>query len=248
VTRRQGLCALALALTAAFALDVTPAAANSGDLGLTLSAPPKVKVGQRVTYNFTVANAGPQSVEPEFRFTSGHGATNTLPSGSVHTVSESTTKGGCNNDGHGVVCRFGFLEAGTSATVSIVVDIADRDRPKLSLQATVKPEHQDLNSDPNPANDHLDIDTRIANPITVTGLPSGCLRHKATVKIQTAVANAGETKATVDGKVADKTRGSRLSVKIEPGELDKGSHKLAVTVQGKKGPPLAELRRKFKTC
>lgn len=250
MTKRQGGCALVLALAAAFAVDVSPAAANSGDLGVTLSAPAKVKVGQKVNYRFTVANAGPEGVEPEFRFTSGHGANTTAPTGNLHTVSESTTDGSCNNDGHGVICRFGNLLPGETATVTVVIQVFDRDWPKLSLQATVKPEHNEsgANTDPNEANDHLEVHTKIANPITVSGLPSRCLSHQATVKVELAVANASEAKATIDGKVVEKTRGSKLSVKLKPGDLEKGNHKLAVVVQGKKGPPLAELQRKFKRC
>ena len=247
---RQVSCALGLAVAATFALQAAPAMANSGDIGVALSAPAKVEVGQKVAYEFTVSNAGPEGIEPEFRFTKGHGATNTLQGSSLHTISQSNSSatGGCNNDGKGVICRFGNMLPGESATVTVVVEVFDRDRPKLNLQATVGPEHPEGNTDPNQANNHLDITTKIADPITVDGLPHGCLSHTTKVGIEIAVAHATKAKALVDGKVVDTTKGSKLKVKLAAGQLSHGGHKLSVVVQGHKGPPLAELERKFKRC
>ncbi len=59
---------------------------------------------------------------------------------------------------------------------------------------------------------------------------------------------AKKTKALVDGKVLDTSSKSNLSVTVKPSELDKGSHKLSVVVQGGSGGALASLDRKFKTC
>jgi hypothetical protein len=248
MVRRRAVWAIAIAALVALAAQVAPAAASSADFAVAVDGPAATRVGGRVTYEVTVTNAGPQGAAPTLRFTRGHGATDTDEGSSFHTVSENASQGDCTNDAKGVICRFGVVAAGAGAKATIVHEVLDSERPKLSLQATVGPEHPDADSDPSNANDHVDVNTPIADPITIEGLPRGCLSKKVILKIELEVANASRTKVIIDGKVVETTANSKLKLKLKPGELSHGSHKLTVVAQAGKGPALAELNRKFKRC
>ena len=246
--RRRAACAIAIAALVALAGQVTPAAASSADFALAVDGPAETRVGARASYEITVTNSGPEVAEPKLRFTRGHGATDTDQGSSLHTVSEEASQGECTNDTKGVICRLGAVPVGASAKVTVIHEVLDSERPKLSLQATVGPEHPDTDSDPNHVNDHVDVDTPIADPIKIEGLPRGCLSNKVTLKITVQVVNASRTKAIIDGKVIESTTGSKLKLKLKPEELSRGSHKLTVVAQAGNGPALAELNRKFKRC
>jgi hypothetical protein len=236
------------AVAAAFASQAAPATANSADFGVTVDAPTKARVGAHVSYKLTITNGGPQAASPVVRFTRGHGAGSTEAGSSLHTLSENSSQGECNNDGKGVICRLGALAPGDTATATIDLAIFDADRPKVAVQATVGPELPAEDSDPVKGNDHVDIDTKILDPILLSGLPKGCVSKPATLTVETQVGSAARTKVLVDNKVIESSQQPKLTAKLDPHGLDKGSHRLSIVVQAHKGPPTAVLRRKFKSC
>ncbi|MDX6584299.1 MAG: hypothetical protein QOI10_3483 [Solirubrobacterales bacterium] len=240
---------------AAVALGVLPVTATAGpaptpaqtDFGVTLDGPSETSVGGHATYTMEVTNAGPDKEEAKLRFTKGHGATSFEDGQPVRTISQSTTKGDCETDPLGVICRFGQLAPGAKAKVEVVLKVFAEDEPKLLAQATVAPELSDA-ADPNPANDHAEVTTPLRDPITVDGVPDNCATHPFKVKVVTDVPKSKKTKVLIDNKVLDTSSSSKLSVTVKPSDLDKGLHKLSVVVQGGGGPALASLTRKFKTC
>jgi hypothetical protein len=246
---RKGLglviATIALALPAGGA---APAFAASADFAVTVEGPADARIGGRATYVVTLANVGPERAAPKVRFTRGRGAKTTEEGAELKTFSQSPSQGTCENDAHGVICRLGAISAGGTASAEVVVKVFDEDRPALPLQATVQPEDEVGDADPNRDNDHVELDTPILDPISIDGLPEGCASKPFTVTVKTTVANMQKLKAILDGKVLDTSSAARMSVKVKPGELSHGSHKLAVVVQGGNGPPVASLTRKFKRC
>jgi hypothetical protein len=238
----------AVVLAASFAVVAVPASANTADFGVVVDPPGNAKVGGHVTYEISLTNSGPQGAAAILRFTRGLGATRADQGESLHTLSETTSKGTCNNDGKGVICRPGNVGPGETVSISVELEIFEVERPKLAVQATVEPENPVVDSDPNKVNDHVELTTAIPAPIAVKGLPNGCLSNTATLKIETEVGGKARVKAIVDGKVLGNTKKPKLNVKLDPKDLDKGKHKLSVVVQAAKGPPIATLKRKFKSC
>ena len=222
---------------------------QQSDFGVTLSGPTEASVEGRATYRMQVTNAGPQAPEANVRFNRGKNASAAdFDEGeSVRTISQTASQGECTTDSHGVVCRLGAVGVGETVDVEVVMKIFDDYAPKLTVQATVVP----VNSpafDTNNANDHATTTTKIREPITVDGVPDSCAKQPFKLKIATDVPKAKKTKVIVDGKVLDTTSKSNLTVTVKPADLDKGSHKLSVVVQGGSGGPLASLDRRFKTC
>ena len=219
------------------------------DFGVTLSGPKESSVEGRATYRMQVTNAGPQATEANVRFNRGkHASAADFDEGeSVRTVSQTSTQGECTTDSHGVVCRLGAVDVGETVDVEVVMKIFADYAPRLTVQATVVPVDSPA-FDTNDANDHATTTTRIREPIAVDGLPDGCAKQPFKLKIATDVPKAKKTKVMVDNKVLDTTAKPNLSVTVKPDELDKGSHKLSIVVQGGSGGALASLTRKFKTC
>jgi hypothetical protein len=244
------------ALVAAGVLPVSASLAGEpkgvdthSDFGVTLAGPGETSVGGRAAYEMVITNAGPDRSEPKLRFTHGRGATaQDFDRGDpIRTYSQTASKGECNTDTHGVVCRPGAVDPGQTVEVEVVVKVLETDMPKLHVQATVAPELVP-EFDANPANDHAETATAVRAPITVDGVPDGCARQPFKVAVKTDVPKAKKTKVLVDNKVLDTTASSKLTVTVKPKDLERGSHKLAVVVQGGGGPPLATLKETFKTC
>ena len=222
---------------------------KSSDFGVTLTGADDASIGGRATYEMEISNAGPDASEVKLRFNRGTGATaRDFDEGeSVRTVSQKASKGDCVTDSHGVVCRPGSIDPGETVSVEVVLKIFDDYAPKLQVQATVAPElvpAYDTNHD----NDHAELTTKVREPITVDGLPDNCATRPFKLTVQTDVPKAKKTKVLVDGKVLDTSAADKWKVTVKPDELDKGSHKLLVVVQGGSGGSLAKLDQKFKTC
>jgi hypothetical protein len=218
------------------------------DFAVTLKAPKETSVGGRATFAMEITNEGPDASEAKLRFNKGRGATAAdFDAGeTLRTVSQTASKGDCNTDPAGVICRPGTVPVGETVKVEVVVKIFDAYIPRLGVQATVAPEF-DPRTDPDNANDHAEARTAVRAPIVVDGLPEGCATRPFILSVRTDVPKAKRTKALVDGKVLDTSAAASWTVKVKPGELDKGSHRLAIVVQGGHGS-LAKLTRKFKTC
>jgi hypothetical protein len=247
VVRRAGI-ALALVLAAVLiAPGAASAAGDPADFGLTLDGPESSSVGGKATYEVVVTNAGPGNEAAKVRLTRGRGATDVEQGEPLRTTSSTSTHGNCFSDPKGVICRLGQIDAGDKATIRVGVKVFDSDIPKLPIQATVQPD-VDTTIDPNGANDHAELVTDVRAPITVDGIPDGCARGSFTVKVAVDVPKGDETKAIIDGRAVDTSSKPRFSFKVKAGDLDKGGHSLEIVVQAKQGPPLATLKRKFKTC
>jgi hypothetical protein len=223
------------------------AAGDPADFGVTVDGPASSSVGGVANYEVIVTNDGPGNEAAKVRLTRGHGATNVEQGEPLRTQSEETTQGTCFPDKKGVICRVDQINAGETVKINVGIKVFDSDIPKLPIQVTVQPD-VDTTIDPNGANDHVELVTSVRAPITVDGLPDGCANKPFSLKIAVDVPKAGETKAIVDGKTVDTSKRSSFSVKVNTKDLDKGNHSLNIVVQAKKGPPLATLKRKFKTC
>ena len=135
---------------------------TTGDLTANLSitvidTPDPATVGNNLTYNLTVANAGPDAAN-------GVLVSDTLP-GSATFVSVSSSQGSCNGTAS-VSCYLGSLAVGGSATVTLVVQPTTAGVP-LSNSATVT----SAVTDPVLANNTGTSSTMVNNPVpTITNL------------------------------------------------------------------------------
>ena len=222
---------------------------KQSDFGVTLTGADDASIGGRATYEMQISNAGPDASEVKLRFNRGKGATaRDFDDGeSVRTVSQRASKGDCVTDSHGVICKPGSIEPGETVEVEVVLKIFDDYAPKLAVQATVAPELVPA-FDTNHDNDHAELATKVREPITVAGIPESCATRPFKLSVQTDVPKAKRTKVLVDGKVLDTSSSEKWKVTVKPDDLDRGSHKLSVVVQGGSGGALATLDRKFKTC
>lgn len=246
--RMRAPMTIALALAAvALAPGAASAAGDPADFGVTLDGPASSSVGGKASYTVVVDNAGPGTEAAKVRLTRGRGATNVEDGEPLRTSSSTTSQGTCFPDTKGVICRLGEIAPGAKVTIKVGVKIFDSDIPKLAMQATVQPD-LDTTIDPNPANGHAELTTEVRAPVTVDGLPEGCANKPFSLKVAVDVPKGDNTKVIVDGKTLDTSPKSKFSTKINPKDLDKGNHSLSIVVQAKSGPPLATLKRKFKTC
>ena len=230
-----------------------PAGAGAGtttvDFEVAVTGPPKAKakVGSGATYTVLVTNAGPGTEGAHVRLTGGSGATDATTGDPVKVLSIDNSQGSCKDDGFGATCRLGDIAPGAMAVVTVIVEPLERDVPNLDLQATVEPEKAAV-VDANAANDHVELDTAVPEPIKVEGVPNRCTSDKFVIRVRARVgALAKLTKLEIDNKVLGSSRKNRLKVKVNPDDIGPGTHKLSVVVQSS-GPPLATFRDKFKTC
>ena len=222
---------------------------HHSDFAVTLSGPQEASVEGRATYEMQITNTGPDATEPKLRFNRGKNATAAdFDEGkSVRTISQTASQGACTTDADGVICKPGTLAVGETVDIEVVMKVFDDYSPKLTVQATVAPELVPA-FDTNHDNDHATVSTKVRPPISVDGVPDNCARSPFKLKIETDVPKAKKTKVAVDGKVLDTSSAEKWSVTVKPDDLDKGSHKLSVVVQGGSGGALAKLDDKFKTC
>ncbi len=244
---RAGIVIALVLGTVAVAPGAAFAQGDPSDFGVTLDGPSSSSVGGKATYEMVVTNAGPRNEAAKVRLTRGRGATNVEQGEPLRTQSQSTTQGTCFSDPKGVICRLGLVSPGEPVSIKVGVKVFDSDIPKLPIQATVEPDIPGT-VDPNGANDHAELVTKVRAPITVDGLPEGCARKPFSVKVKIDVPKSDLTKAIVDGKTIAKTSKSSLRFKVKTRKLSKGKHALSIVVQAKRGGPLATLKRKFKVC
>lgn len=83
------------------------------NLGLSIAAPNSVTVGENITYQLTVTNAGPQDATSVM-------LSNTLPA-NVNFVSSNPTQGSCSDNGTVIDCSLGRVNVGATVMVTIVV-------------------------------------------------------------------------------------------------------------------------------
>jgi uncharacterized repeat protein (TIGR01451 family) len=161
-----------------------PVSATTGaDLSITVSASPHpALVGEPLTYNLSVANAGPTGVT----------VTDTLPS-SVIFVSATPSQGTCSQSSGTVTCPFGTLAKGASATVTITV--TPNSPGTISNTASVT----SATTDPNPANNSATEMTTVdpAADLAVTNV-AGVQKVKdlRRVTYTVTVSNAGPSAAS----------------------------------------------------
>jgi Domain of unknown function DUF11 len=245
--RRAGI-SLVLALAAVvIAPGSTFAAGDPADFGLTLDGPASSSVGGTATYTVVLSNAGPGTEAAKMRLTRGHGATTVEQGDPLRTTSSTTSQGTCFPDKKGVICRVGEIKPGDTVRIVVGIKVFDSDIPNLAIQATVQPDLE-TTIDPNGDNDHAEVVTSVRAPIAVDGIPDGCASKPFSVKVAVDVPKADQTKAIVDGKTIDTSSKSSFKFKVDPKKLDHGNHSLTIVVQPKQGPPVATLKRKFKTC
>jgi hypothetical protein len=240
-------------LTLAAAAIAIPAGAGAGtttvDFGVTVTGPPtaKAKVGSETTYTVAVTNAGPDTEGAHVRLTGGKGASDAETGEPVKVLSVDATQGSCKDDGFGATCRLGDIAPGATATVTVVIEPLERDVPNLDLQATVDPERAAV-VDASAANNHVELDTEVPEPIKIEGVPNRCTSNAFVIRVRARVGTLAKlTKLEVDNKVLGSSTKNRLKVKVNPDDIGPGNHKLSVVVQSS-GPPLATLKDSFKTC
>ena len=84
------------------------------DMSITLShSPDPVRLDMNLTYTLTITNNGPQ-IATRIGITDGI-------SPDVDIISATSSQGNCWEQGGNIICNIGTLDAGTSATVSIIV-------------------------------------------------------------------------------------------------------------------------------
>jgi uncharacterized repeat protein (TIGR01451 family) len=110
-------------------------------------SPDPVRVGENLTYIITVTNGGPNSADAVR-------TTDTLP-GNVTFVSATGSQGTCTG-ATTVVCTLGAVAAGSTATVTIVV------QPTVSGTITNRANATTSTQDPNAGNNATTADTTVS--------------------------------------------------------------------------------------
>jgi uncharacterized repeat protein (TIGR01451 family) len=151
--RLVGIAGLVLGILVAMLIGFTGgAAAAVGPTDLSISktdSPDPVVKGSNLTYTVTVTNTGANDA-------SGVEVTDTLP-GDVDFVSATPSQGTCNQNGATVTCQLGQVNAGQTATVTIVVKT--KKQGTLSNTAVVTSPN-----DTNATNNSATATTTVNNP------------------------------------------------------------------------------------
>jgi len=141
------------------------------DVGVVLSGPATAGAGANVTYTATVTNHGPG-------IAGGVALTYTVPAG-LSTVSASATQGGCSGSAT-IVCEIGTLDAGETATVTLVVNVAAAGAYTSTVSVSAD------QTDPNAANNTSSVGTGVKAPdvaVTLSASPSSTnVGHTITLK------------------------------------------------------------------
>jgi uncharacterized repeat protein (TIGR01451 family) len=142
---------------------VTPTGVSGApDVAVTMTSSALVSFGSDVTYQITVTNNGPAPAAQVI-------LTDTLPASGASFKSATSSKGACTAPfGLPVTCNLGALNAGTSATVTIVLNATGKTTNSVKVQANNA--QGQLLTDPNPANNTASVTTDIAVPLTTTDL------------------------------------------------------------------------------
>ena len=162
------------------------APALNANLSLTQTdTPDPVLVGQQVTYNLTVGNAGPRAA-------TGVQLTDTLPAGAIFD-SATPSQGTCSQTGSNVSCQLGTIGNGANATVQVKV------RPQSTGTATNAATVSSNVNDPSTGNNSASAQTTV-NPsadlaVTKTDSPDP-VAQGTELTYTVGVSNAGPSSAT----------------------------------------------------
>jgi uncharacterized repeat protein (TIGR01451 family) len=152
----------------------------------TIAATPDA--GQQVTYSITVTNQGPSPA-------TGVTLTDTLPA-SVTVVSVSQSQGdSAPAPGHTLVAAIGTLDAGASATLSIVVVTGGASVPAISNSVTVKGDQLDPTSSNNTASSTSSVSPSASLVLTVSP-PSAPVLLGQDITFTVSLINDGPSPAT----------------------------------------------------
>lgn len=172
------------------------------DLGVTVTATPNpVLVGNNLTYNITVSNAGPDDAT---------GVTLTdniaIPNGQFILVSVTPSAGTCTGTGP-ITCNLGTIAPAANATVSIVIapTINTAGSPPQSVTATntasVTSNEQDTNTANNAASVGATVNASADLAITQTVNPSPAVSGAALTYTVTVTNNGPSTAGFVSGRI-----------------------------------------------
>jgi uncharacterized repeat protein (TIGR01451 family) len=152
------------------------AAPGDADLALTKSdSPDPVAVGNPLTYTITVQNNGPMAA-------TGATVTDALAASEVEFVSATASSGTCQHQANTVTCTLGTLNAGTTATATIVV------RPKKA--GTLSNTAQVASPEDNTPANNQETETTLVSKAPKKG------KGKATCASPTLVGTAGDDALT----------------------------------------------------
>jgi len=164
ITISAGPTATATA-TATATSTPTPTATPILEADLSLSkdgSPDPVMVGETLTYNLTVANAGPADA-------SNVTVVDNLPTTHMTFVSATASQGTCDQANGTVTCQIGALANGSQATVTIVVTA--NQMGQISNSASVTADQ----SDPNSSNNNATASTAIGGEQEIDPTSGGTL-------------------------------------------------------------------------
>ena len=140
---------------------VTPTAPVQPDTAISMTGPASVGFGANATYTLTVSNSGPATAPQVI-------VTDTIPASGATFVSETPSQGACLVSGSSVTCNLGAMAAGTSATVTVTLNLTAQTTNTASVQATdasgaVLP-------DATPNDNSASVTTALAVPQTTTDI------------------------------------------------------------------------------
>lgn len=130
------------------------------DMAISMSGPASVTSGGNATYTLTASNLGP-SFAPQVT------VIDNVPAGATF-VSATTSQGACSLSGSQFSCNLGGMTAGSTATLSLVLNVT----ASITNSATINANDASGNpvNDPNPANNTASFSTAVTPPPTTTDL------------------------------------------------------------------------------
>ncbi|MFN8168623.1 MAG: hypothetical protein U0S36_07540 [Candidatus Nanopelagicales bacterium] len=165
----------------------TTAVTASADLSITKAGPPTVTAAGQITYQLTVANAGPSDAAAVT-------VTDTLPAGTTFVSASAPAGWTCtNNASISVTCTRPVLAAPSSSQLITVVVTAPAQPASLTNSASVA----STTNDPDPSNNSSSVSTDVTGSADLSIVKTGpaTVVAGALVTYQLAVANAGPSDA-----------------------------------------------------
>lgn len=157
---------------------VQPPPAQAPDMSMTMTGPASATFATSGTYVLTITNNAVTLIAPQVN------VTDTVPLGA--TISSVVpSQGICNSSSGVITCQLGSLNAGASATITVVLNLTGT----ITTQATVVALDSGGSpyTDPTPANNTASVTTTVAVPVTTTD-----------VQVTGSAQNGGPTHGTAD--------------------------------------------------
>jgi uncharacterized repeat protein (TIGR01451 family) len=123
---------------------VTPAAAATPDLALSMTGPASVVAGANAVYTLVVTNLGPAAASAVTVSDQATGAT---------VSSTTSSQGACTIVATNINCNLGSIPAGSSVTITVTLKPATQTTNQASVSSSA--------SDPNPANNNANVTTTV---------------------------------------------------------------------------------------